>query len=155
MGEWNDYPDGNDHNVDMFAYFLSRYFALLENPNLKFDYSKENEFYPGMNKSLGMRIGQVPEFTKDDKLETSMRLYLSLFENYSKHINADSVIGFAISLARILNQEPFGVFNAKNLPKSNPFNNDINKYIMNLVVESKGGYEENIFNDLIKFFKTD
>ena len=136
MGGWSEYPDGNDCNIDMFSAFLSRYFHKSDDSELEMIFSEEDDYDPGLTQRMSMRNGG-PEMFDKDLTNDAMDIYLELFKMYIANIDSVSVVGFAISLCRLLNNEEFGIFGeyASGLPNNpSPLRNDINKLICDLIV---------------------
>lgn len=149
MAIWSKYPDGSDYNIDTFAAFVERYFVKCINPKLEFNYDDEPDFDPGLTVRMDLRLGGSPKFSEEDTSDKAMDYYLELFTMYSKHIEARHVVGFAISLCRLINNEKFGL-GVDVLPEQNPLRNDITIFINGLIKQME---DEEIIDDLKEFFK--
>jgi hypothetical protein len=156
MGAWSDYPDGNDAVADKLSIFIQRYFMMLANDaefarELKF--KEEDNYYPGLDCSLGLRTGGAPIFNKDDLSVRSMKIYLKLFTFYSLHVDSFTLVGLAVGMSRIINNEPYGIFvdEAKDIPQRKcPFGPEI-KSIIHREIEG-ADLKEKCYEKILNYF---
>lgn len=142
MGAWSDYPDGNDHNVDVLACFINQYFGWQENKSEEYlEYDEENND-PGLQIRMGLRTGGSPVFTADDLSSENQDAVLELLKSYHTNHESETIIGLSISWARLLANEPFGIFDGKELPKSNLLSSQINDYVLNTLQPEQGEVRE-------------
>jgi len=129
MGAWSEYPDGNDSNIDIFASLITRYFVKTEDPEKNVtNYADESNYDPGLQPRMALRIGESPIFTNDDLTNQAMDIYLAILKMYAENLDDWQLVGLAISLARVLNNENFGI-GMTALPKKNLLRSDINEFI--------------------------
>jgi hypothetical protein len=128
MGAWSQYPDGNDSNIDIFANFINQYFGWQEdNDENMLDILNQSD--PGLMIRMGLRQGETPQFNEEDLQYENQQAFLKLLKNYSEKYDNETCIGLAISLARICNNEEFGIF-VETLPNKNLLTKDINDYVL-------------------------
>lgn len=129
MGAWSEYPDGNDYNIDLFSYFLNQYFEWCENNDDKvLEYDPKNPSDPGLGIRMQIRMGGSPDFSESDLEDKNMEVFLQLLKNYNKHHDSNEVVGLAISLARVMNNEKFGI-GVTDLPEKNLLSDNIKSFI--------------------------
>lgn len=128
MGKWSDYPDGCDSNIDIFGIFLNRYFAKQENPDLEMDYEDESEMDPGLGPRMQLRMGGSPNFGDEDLTDEAMERYLEILQMYDGNISDNEIVGLGISLARVINNEQFGL-SVTELPTKNLLRKDVSDFI--------------------------
>ncbi len=156
MGMWSDYPDGNDGVADRLGVFLQRYFIMCDDDDeyeKELNFNEEDKYHPGMNNSMKLRMGEAPIFNENDTSKKSMDIYFKLFNFYSLHIDSFTLVGLAICMSRLINNEPYGIFikEGKKLPvKKCPFAADIKKLISNKIVELD--IKEDIKNNILEYF---
>jgi hypothetical protein len=128
MGKWGDYPDACDSNIDIFGIFINRYFAKQNNPEMKMNYEEEADCDPGLTPRMQLRMGASPVFYDSDLTNESMDIFKEILNMYDEHISDNQVVGLGISLARVLNNEQFGI-GIKELPMKNLLRKDISDLI--------------------------
>ena len=153
MGRWSDYPDGSDYNIDVFANVIQRYFMKSEDSDYEITYDDEDECDPGLNIRMNMRMGGTPVFNDDDLTDEAMNIYLEILKIYEGNIDDSQIVGLAISLARVIDNQPFGIFaeGSKELPKVNLLRKDINDFIFSLA-ESSEFINEEVKKNILVFF---
>lgn len=155
MGAWSQYPDGNDSNIDIFGNFIQRYFTWSEEGNEDlYNINDEDKYNPGLEAVMGLRTGASPIFSNSDLGEENMEVYYNLLKMYSEKMGSNTVVGLAISLARVLNNESFGIFgdNSKGMPLKNVLSEKINKFILDNIENIDYDYTNKQIRVMKKFF---
>lgn len=155
MGAWSDYPDGNDTVADQLAIFLQRYFMMILDDTefeKELDFSEEGNYYPGMDRALALR-NLAPVFSKDDLSKRAMEIYFKLFTFYSLHVDPFVLVGLAIGMSRIINNEPYGIFakEAKDIPQEKcPFGPNIKSIVCKKIKHAE--LKEKCYEKILKYF---
>lgn len=142
MGAWSKYPDGNDGNIDIFACVVNQYFGWQDTKSDEsLEYDEENND-PGLNVRMSLRTGGSPVFNEDDLKQENQDAILKLLKAYATKHDSETVVGFAISWARLLNNEDFGIFDGQELPVKNLLSSEINDYVLNTLQPEQEAVKE-------------
>ena len=102
---------------------------------------------------MNMRGGGTPVFNDGDLTDKAMDIYLEILQMYEGNIDNSQVVGLAISLARVIDNEPFGIFSegSTELPKVNLLRKDINDFILS-IAKSSDFINDNVKENILVFF---
>lgn len=93
---------------------------------------------PGLMIRMNLRCGQAPDFNENDLKPKNQEALLTLLKNYVDKYDIETGVGLAISLARIFNDEDFGLV-ANKLPVKNLLSKNINEYVADILQPSDKG----------------
>lgn len=128
MCSWSKYPDGNVESVDTFACMINQYFRWQHAEDPVYLGYAESENDPGVATRISLLRGWSPVFDEEDLRPENLDAMLQITRSYADHYKPEAVIGFAMSWARVLNNEPFGLKEGA-VPSGNLLGAEFNEYV--------------------------